>query len=95
MAVGRQIIRIFGSRIVRFVRIAGETVPVLNPSLWPWWMTGLLALLAAEAAFAVVLFVTLFIVRSAHARHESRGLHFSRDYPALAAHATPTILIPD
>lgn len=43
-------------RSAGFVRIAGEAVPVLNPSLWPWWMTGLLALLAAEGAFAVVLF---------------------------------------
>ena len=34
------------------------------------------------------------IVRSAQARHESRGLHFSRDYPALLAHALPTILVP-
>lgn len=34
------------------------------------------------------------IVRSAQARHESRGLHFSRDYPALAAPAAPTILVP-
>ncbi|MBS0428477.1 MAG: L-aspartate oxidase [Proteobacteria bacterium] len=34
------------------------------------------------------------IVRSAQARHESRGLHFSRDYPTLAAPAAPTILVP-
>jgi L-aspartate oxidase len=34
------------------------------------------------------------IVRSAQARRESRGLHFSRDYPALAAPAAPTILVP-
>jgi L-aspartate oxidase len=34
------------------------------------------------------------IVRSAQARHESRGLHFSRDYPVLAAPAAPTILVP-
>jgi L-aspartate oxidase len=34
------------------------------------------------------------IVRSAQARHESRGLHFSRDYPELAAIAVPTILVP-
>ena len=39
--------------------------------------------------------VAELIVRSAHARHESRGLHFSRDYPGLAPHATPTVLIPD
>jgi L-aspartate oxidase len=34
------------------------------------------------------------IVRSAQARHESRGLHFSRDYPELAPVALPTILTP-
>ena len=35
------------------------------------------------------------IVRSAQSRTESRGLHFSRDYPALSAHAVPTVLIPE
>ena len=34
------------------------------------------------------------IVRSAHGRHESRGLHFSRDYPEMAEQAVPTILVP-
>jgi L-aspartate oxidase len=34
------------------------------------------------------------IVKSAQSRHESRGLHFSRDYPALQATALPTILVP-
>ncbi len=34
------------------------------------------------------------IVRSAQARHESRGLHFSRDYPELLPQALSTVLIP-
>ena len=34
------------------------------------------------------------IVRSAQLRRESRGLHFSRDYPELAAPAAATILVP-
>ncbi len=34
------------------------------------------------------------IVRSAQGRHESRGLHFSLDYPAMATEALPTILSP-
>jgi L-aspartate oxidase len=34
------------------------------------------------------------IVRSAQARHESRGLHFSRDYPNLLDQTLPTILSP-
>jgi L-aspartate oxidase len=38
--------------------------------------------------------VAELIVRSAQARRESRGLHFSRDYPSLAAPAAPTILVP-
>ncbi len=35
------------------------------------------------------------IVRSAQARKESRGLHFSRDYPQMAAVAEATVLVPD
>ncbi|MAW99470.1 MAG: L-aspartate oxidase [Sphingomonas sp.] len=34
------------------------------------------------------------IVRSALARHESRGLHFNLDYPALADEALDTVLVP-
>jgi L-aspartate oxidase len=34
------------------------------------------------------------IVRSAQARHESRGLHFSRDYPKLLPQAVSTVLAP-
>ena len=38
--------------------------------------------------------VAELIVRSAQARHESRGLHFSLDYPDMLASAEPTILVP-
>ena len=34
------------------------------------------------------------IVMSALMRRESRGLHYSRDYPELAAPAAPTVLVP-
>jgi L-aspartate oxidase len=34
------------------------------------------------------------IVRSAQARHESRGLHFSRDYPQLNPEVHDTVLVP-
>jgi L-aspartate oxidase len=34
------------------------------------------------------------IVRCAQARKESRGLHFSRDYPHLLPEALPTVLVP-
>ncbi len=34
------------------------------------------------------------IVQSALARHESRGLHYSKDYPEALPHAVPTILVP-
>jgi L-aspartate oxidase len=35
------------------------------------------------------------IVRSALARKESRGLHFSRDYPDMLPQAVDTVLVPD
>lgn len=38
--------------------------------------------------------VAELIVKSAQLRRESRGLHFSRDWPELAAPAAPTILVP-
>ncbi len=38
--------------------------------------------------------VAELIVRSAQSRHESRGLHFSRDYPQMADVAVPTVLVP-
>jgi L-aspartate oxidase len=34
------------------------------------------------------------IVQSALSRHESRGLHFSKDFPDTLAEAVPTILTP-
>jgi L-aspartate oxidase len=34
------------------------------------------------------------IVQSALARHESRGLHYSKDYPDLLPQALPTVLVP-
>ena len=34
------------------------------------------------------------IVKSAQMRRESRGLHYSRDWPEIAAPAAPTILVP-
>ena len=38
--------------------------------------------------------VAELIVRSAMERHESRGLHYSKDYPNLADIAVPTVLEP-
>ena len=38
--------------------------------------------------------VAELIVRSAQSRHESRGLHFSRDYPQLDPNSKPTVLVP-
>lgn len=35
----------------------GQAVPVINPELWPWGMGVILALLVAEAALAIAVFV--------------------------------------
>ena len=34
------------------------------------------------------------IIRSALSRHESRGLHYTLDYPEMAAEAVDTVLVP-
>jgi len=34
------------------------------------------------------------IIRSALHRHESRGLHYTLDFPELAGEASDTILVP-
>ena len=39
--------------------------------------------------------VAELIIRSAQARHESRGLHYSRDYPQMLAEPHDTVLIPE
>ena len=39
--------------------------------------------------------VAELIIRSAQERHESRGLHYSRDYPQLAPEARDTVLTPE
>lgn len=37
-----------------FVRIDGESLPILHPQLWPWWLLGLITLIVAEVALAIV-----------------------------------------
>lgn len=39
------------------VRIDGEALPILYPQLWPWWLLGLIALIAAEVALALAVSV--------------------------------------
>jgi len=39
--------------------------------------------------------VASLIVNSALSRHESRGLHYSRDYPDTLPKALPSVLTPE
>ncbi|QIG39736.1 hypothetical protein G5T42_09760 [Microbacterium sp. 4R-513] len=34
----------------------GQTMPFLDPALWPWWITGLFVLMAAEAALSIAVY---------------------------------------
>lgn len=36
-----------------FVRHDGQALPILNPELWPWWITALFVLMAAELLLAI------------------------------------------
>lgn len=40
-----------------FVRQGEETISILNPELWPWAMLGLVAIIALEIGFAILLFM--------------------------------------
>ncbi|GAA1961537.1 permease prefix domain 1-containing protein [Microbacterium deminutum] len=51
-------VAVLWDQLIGFVRIDGAPLPILSPGLWPWWIAGLLALIVAEAIFAVVLFRT-------------------------------------
>lgn len=43
-------------RFQGFVRIDGETLQILHPQLWPWAVLGLFAIIAGEAALAVIIY---------------------------------------
>lgn len=44
-------------QLVGVVFVDGRWMPFLHPGLWPWWMGGLLLLMAVEGAFQVVLYL--------------------------------------
>lgn len=48
---------ILWDQLFGFVRVDDETLPLLNPGLWPWAIAGLLVLIGLEAVLAVVLYV--------------------------------------
>ncbi|MFS0892826.1 permease prefix domain 1-containing protein [Microbacterium sp. 179-I 3D3 NHS] len=39
-----------------FLRPDGEALPLLNPELWPWWITALFVVMAAELILAVAVY---------------------------------------
>ncbi|MFF1540704.1 permease prefix domain 1-containing protein [Microbacterium sp. NPDC058269] len=49
---------LFWDRFRGFVVVDGTVVPIVDPQLWPWGIGILFLLIAAEAAFAVVLYRT-------------------------------------
>lgn len=55
--LGFVLIALVWDQIPGFIRIDNQPVPILNPELWPWAMIGLLALIALEIGFAIVLYL--------------------------------------
>lgn len=49
---------ILWDRFRGFVRVGDDTVSILSPDLWPWWITGLFVLLAAEAGLAIAIYAS-------------------------------------
>ena len=43
--------------LLGLVRLGGEWMPALDPRLWPWWITGLFVLMAAEGVIAITAYV--------------------------------------
>ena len=54
--IGIVLIALLWDQTFGFIRAFGERVVVFNPELWPWPMTGFLALLALEVIFAIALY---------------------------------------
>lgn len=49
-------VALFWDQLIGFVRTDGAALPVLAPTLWPWWILALLALIVAEGVLAVVVY---------------------------------------
>lgn len=47
---------VFWDAFIGFFPTGGEPIPILDPALWPWGITFFLALFAAEALLAVVVY---------------------------------------
>lgn len=41
-----------------FVLHDGQALPLLSPELWPWWITGLMVLMAAQTALVITVYIT-------------------------------------
>lgn len=50
------VLAVLWDRLVGLAWIDGDTVPVLDDALWPWWIAGLFVLVAAEAILAVTVY---------------------------------------
>jgi hypothetical protein len=54
--LGLVVAAVVWDRLLGLAWVDGEMTAVLNPGLWPWWITGLFVLVAAEAALAVAVY---------------------------------------
>lgn len=55
--LGLLLVAIVWDQVSGVVPVQNDSIPVLNPDLWPWVMTGLLGLIVLEMMFAIVLYL--------------------------------------
>src|SRR5699024_3258547 len=55
--LGLMILVVLWDQIPGFIRIGDQSIPILMPSLWLWFMLGLFGIICLDIGFAILLYV--------------------------------------
>lgn len=55
--LGLVLVAVGWDQLSGFIRFAGDSIPMLNPELWPWTMGIFLGLIVLEIIFAIMLYI--------------------------------------